>query len=63
MTAGFIGLVVLSPFALTELAHFRINWLQLSNIGQTYGAVSALLSSFALVGVAVANCPNQLFGI
>jgi uncharacterized membrane protein len=50
---GIIGLVVLSPFALTELAHFRINWLQLSNIGQTYGAVSALLSSFALVGIAV----------
>ena len=50
---AIIGLVVLSPFALTGLAHFKINWLQLSNIGQTYGAVSALLSSFALVGVAI----------
>ena len=50
---AIIGLVVLSPLALTRLAHFKVNWLQLSNIGQTYGAVSALLSSFALVGVAV----------
>ena len=56
LTIGFItiiGLVILSPFALTELAHSRINWLQLSDIGQTYGAVSALLSSLALVGVIV----------
>lgn len=50
---AIIGLVIFSPFALIELAHFKINWLQLSNIGQTYGAVSALLSSLALVGVAV----------
>lgn len=50
---AIIGLVVLSPFALTELADFKINWLKLSNVGQTYGAVSALLSSFALVGIAV----------
>ena len=56
ITAGLIaifGLVILSPLALTELAHFRHNWLQLSNIGQTYGAVSALLSSLALGGVVV----------
>jgi hypothetical protein len=46
-----IGLVILSPLALTELAHLRSNWLQLSEIGQTYGAVSALLTSLALVGV------------
>lgn len=54
LTIGLItivGLVILSPFALTELVHFRINWLQLSDVGQTYGAVSALLSSLALVGI------------
>ena len=50
---AIIGLVIFSPFAITELAHFRMNWLQLSNIGQTYGAVSALLSSLALVSVVV----------
>jgi uncharacterized membrane protein len=56
LTMGLIaigGLVILSPFALTELAHSRINWRQLSDIGQTYGAVSAMLSSLALVGVIV----------
>jgi hypothetical protein len=47
-----IGLVVLSPFALAELAHFRHDWNVLSNIGQTYGAVSALLTALALGGVA-----------
>jgi hypothetical protein len=47
------GLVILSPFALVALAHFRHDWPQLSNIGQTYGAVSALVSSLALGGVIV----------
>lgn len=53
-TIGFVvivGLVILSPFALAALAHTRRDWLQLSNIGQTYGAVSAVLSSLALGGV------------
>ncbi len=50
---AIIGLVIFSPLAISELAHFRMNWLQLSNIGQTYGAVSALLSSLALASVAV----------
>jgi hypothetical protein len=48
-----IGIVIFSPLAIIELAHFRLNWIQLSNIGQTYGAVSALLSSLALAGVTV----------
>jgi Family of unknown function (DUF6082) len=48
-----LGLVVISPFALEVLAHSRQNWSQLSNIGQTFGAVSALLSSLALVGVVI----------
>lgn len=48
-----VGLVTLSPFALVRLAHFRHDWSQLSNIGQTYGAISALVSSLALGGVIV----------
>lgn len=54
MTAGLItivGLVIVSPFALAELAHFRHDWSQLSDIGQTFGAVSALISSLALGGI------------
>jgi Family of unknown function (DUF6082) len=50
---AILGLVIFSPFALAELAHSRLNWSQLSNIGQTYGAVSALLSSLALAGVII----------
>jgi hypothetical protein len=48
-----LGLVILSPFALGELARSRQDWPQLSNVGQTYGAVSALVSSFALGGVII----------
>jgi Family of unknown function (DUF6082) len=54
MTVGLIaivGLVILSPFALAELTHFRHDWSQLSNIGQTFGAVSAVISSLALGGI------------
>jgi|HubBroStandDraft_6_1064221.scaffolds.fasta_scaffold21465_3 hypothetical protein len=48
-----IGLILLSPFALAELAHFRTDWSRLSNIGQTYGAASAIVSSLALGGVVI----------
>ena len=51
-TVLILGLVTISPFALVGLAHYRHDWSKLSNIGQTYGAVSALLSSLALTGVA-----------
>lgn len=46
-----VGLVILSPFGLAEIAHFRNDWLQLSDIGQTYGAISAILSGLALIGI------------
>lgn len=50
---AILVLVIVSPFALEALAHSKRDWSQLSNIGQTYGAISALLSSLALVGVVV----------
>jgi hypothetical protein len=46
-----VGLAILSPFALAGISHFRSDWPQLSNIGQTYGAVSAILSALALGGI------------
>jgi hypothetical protein len=47
-------LVIISPLALQVIdSHSNVNWSELSNIGQTYGAVSALLAALALVGVAV----------
>jgi hypothetical protein len=48
-----LALVVVSPLALRQLGSLRgTNWAQLSNIGQTYGAASALLTGLALIGVA-----------
>jgi hypothetical protein len=45
VAAGVLALVLLSPLLLRQLGHIRgINWTQLSNIGQTYGAASAILS-------------------
>jgi hypothetical protein len=52
MVAVFV-LVIVSPLALRELGSIRgAHWSQLSNIGQTYGAASALLTGLALIGVA-----------
>lgn len=48
---AIVGLVILSPFALAGIAHFRGDWVRLSNIGQTYGAISAILSALALGGI------------
>jgi Family of unknown function (DUF6082) len=48
-----LSLVIVSPLALTELNPLSGKWPQLSNIGQTYGAISALISSLALGGVVV----------
>lgn len=49
-----IGLVVISPFALRGLDNdSQIDWNRLSVIGQTYGAVSAVIATVALSGVVV----------
>jgi Family of unknown function (DUF6082) len=50
---AIVGLVILSPLALAEIARFRSDWSQLSNIGQTYGAISAILSALALGGILI----------
>ncbi|MBV9729064.1 MAG: hypothetical protein JO309_06580 [Pseudonocardiales bacterium] len=49
-----MALVVLSPLALSGLDGniIRADWYRLSNIGSTYGAVSAIIAAIALVGVA-----------
>ena len=49
-----IALVALSPFAFELLESINgVNWQRLSDIGQTYGAASALLSALAITGVAI----------
>lgn len=46
-------LVLLSPLALDYLdSRESVDWGQLSNVGQTYGAASAFLAGLALIGVA-----------
>ncbi|MEV4256533.1 DUF6082 family protein, partial [Spirillospora sp. NPDC049652] len=47
-----IALVLASPFGLDAVfAHTGADWRLLSDIGQTYGAISALLAALALAGL------------
>ena len=49
-----IALILLSPLGLEKFTSVKgVNWAQLSNIGQTYGAVSALIAGIALAAVAI----------
>lgn len=52
---GLIVAVLLSPLLLLPLMEggTTVDWRRLSEIGQTYGAASALLSAIAVVGVSV----------
>src|SRR5262245_47188884 len=50
--AIMLALLIISPIALQQLVRIHgVNWTRLSEIGQTYGAVSALLTALALGGV------------
>jgi hypothetical protein len=51
---AILALVVLSPLWLRAISTLpSVNWEELSNVGQTYGAVSAVVSALALIGVSV----------
>ncbi|MFF7771739.1 DUF6082 family protein [Streptomyces massasporeus] len=50
---GLLGLIASTPFVLAALAPTNSDWGKLSDISQTYGAVSVLLSAIALAGVAL----------
>jgi hypothetical protein len=51
---GTLSLILASPLLLRQLARIRgIDWTGLSNVGQTYGAASAILSAVALIGITV----------
>lgn len=52
VVVAVLALVAVSPLALRQLASLHgVHWSQLSDIGQTYGAASALLTGLALIGV------------
>jgi hypothetical protein len=54
LIAGVLSLILVSPLLLRQLAKIKgIDWTNLSNIGQTYGAASAILSAVALIGIAL----------
>jgi hypothetical protein len=44
---------VASPIAMQWLAGRSVDWARLSNVGQAYGGVSAVLSALAFCGIAV----------
>jgi hypothetical protein len=49
-----VGLVVVSPLGLSALdSGSQVDWNRLSDIGQTYGAVSAIIAAVALLGVMI----------
>lgn len=48
-----VSLVIVSPLALRSLDDGGQDWSRLSAIGQTYGAVSAIIAAIALVGVMI----------
>ncbi|MCZ7436743.1 DUF6082 family protein [Micromonospora sp. WMMC241] len=48
-----MGLVALSPVAMTWMTDLSAQWGDLSNIGQAYGGTSAILSGLALIGVSI----------
>ncbi|GGO19161.1 DUF6082 family protein [Micromonospora parathelypteridis] len=53
LLAAVVGLVLVSPFLMEVLADGDTDWAELSNIGQAYGAVTAVLSALAFIGVAI----------
>lgn len=54
LVVGGIFLILISPMGLRLISTAKgINWARLSSIGQTYGAISAVISGVALVGIAV----------
>jgi hypothetical protein len=52
LTLGLLAGIVASPWLMRPLIGRPQDWRELSDVGQAYGGVSALLSGFALCGIA-----------
>ncbi|MGA2825135.1 MAG: DUF6082 family protein [Streptosporangiaceae bacterium] len=49
-----LWLILISPLFLQQIEKIKgISWSNLANVGQTYGAASAILSAIALIGIAL----------
>ncbi|WP_433077939.1 DUF6082 family protein [Dactylosporangium sp. CA-052675] len=54
-----VAFVVLSPALMVAAAGYPLPWQRLGDVGQAYGAVSAIISALALLGVAVSLVIQQ----
>lgn len=52
-TLTAVTVIAMTPFLLNSLAPHDLDWGRLSDVSQTYGALSVLFSAAALVGVAL----------
>src|SRR4051812_15048037 len=54
-----VAAVILSPGLMVLAVGYPLPWARLGDVGQAYGAVSALVSALALLGVAVSLVIQQ----
>jgi len=52
LAVGAVALALAAPFAMSWMAKWQLDWSELSDVGQAYGGVSALLSALALCAIA-----------
>ncbi|GAA2488851.1 hypothetical protein Ahu01nite_022980 [Winogradskya humida] len=53
MTLGLVGAIVVSPWIIRPFLGQAEEWRELSDVGQAYGGISAILSGLAFCGIAV----------
>ncbi|GAA4259995.1 hypothetical protein GCM10022255_086940 [Dactylosporangium darangshiense] len=53
LSAGLIAAVVASPLLLAWVSSWPLSWPELSDVGQAYGTVSAVLSALGFCGIAI----------
>jgi hypothetical protein len=54
-----VAMVIFSPALMVLAAGYPLPWQQLGDVGQAYGAVSAIVSALALLGIAVSLVIQQ----
>ena len=53
LAVGFVVVIVASPWLITPVVVSARDWHDLSDVGQAYGGISAILSGLAFCGIAV----------
>jgi hypothetical protein len=52
LTCGFVAVIVASPWLMRSVVGRSAEWQELSDVGQAYGGVSAILAGLAFCGIA-----------